>query len=152
MGAINFNFLNRAVELALEAEKNGNLPIGAVISLENQIVSGGFNTILQPEFNPGKHAEMNAMDGLPIPLWKRAKDLTIYTTLEPCCMCFGRILLSGIGKVVFGAFDKQAGAGCLLPHLPAFYHEKNKPLWVGPVEPETCDPLFERSKVLYDTI
>jgi len=150
--SMDFGFMEKAVELALEAEKIGNLPIGAVIILENTIIAEGANSILVPEFNPGKHAEMNAIDNIPVHLWRRSKDMTCYTTLEPCCMCFGRILLSGIGKVVFGANDPQGGAGCVIPHLPEFHQKNGKPLWVGPILPEVCDALFERAKTIFNTL
>lgn len=145
-------FMERAIALALETELQGNLPIGAVITLEHQIIASGANTLLHPRYDPKCHAEMNAMDQVPVDLWHRAKEMTCYTTLEPCCMCFGRILLSGIGKVVFGASDTAGGAGCLLNHLPPFYHTYPVPLWMGPVMPEKCDELFARALVKFNTL
>jgi tRNA(adenine34) deaminase len=147
-----FKLMQRAVQLALQAESNGNLPIGAVISLGYEIVAEGLNSILVPEFNPSKHAEMNALDAVPVQLWARAAEMTCYSTLEPCCMCFGRLLLSGIGKIVFGANDLQGGSRSLTHHLPSYYSLQNSPKWIGPIMPEVCNPLFERAKGRYNEL
>ncbi len=144
--------MERAIALALETEAQGNLPVGAVITLENTIIASGANTLVYPRYDPACHAEMNAMDQIPLDLWQRAKEMTCYTTLEPCCMCFGRMLLSGIGKVVFGASDTTGGAGCLLHHLPPYYDTHPVPLWIGPVMPEKCDALFARALVKFNML
>lgn len=138
--------------MALDAENKGNLPIGSVICLDNEIIAEGKNTMLFPVFNPGKHAEMNALDYVPTGLWARANEMICYTTLEPCCMCFGRILLSGIGKVVFGATDPEGGAGCLIHHLPCYYSKQNTPEWLGPIMPEVCNFLYERAAKTFEQI
>ena len=99
------NCLDRAVTLALDAEEAGNLPIGAVIALEEQIISEGKNTIWQPEKNLHKHAEMEALSRIPQDLINLPDRMTLYTTLEPCVMCFGAIMLYRIGRVVYGSKD-----------------------------------------------
>jgi tRNA(adenine34) deaminase len=144
-----FIFMQNAVDLARKAEYHGNLPIGAVIILENKIIAEGFNSIIVPEYNPANHAEMIALDKIPVELWSRAREMTCYTTLEPCCMCFGRLLLSEVGRIVFGAYDPEGGAGCLINHLPKFYTKKNIPLWEGPLMPDICDTLFNKSLLLF---
>jgi tRNA(adenine34) deaminase len=138
-------FMQRAIELALAAEAKGNLPVGALITLEGKIIAEGASSMLIPYYDPKGHAEMNAMDKVDISLWTRAKEMTCYTTLEPCCMCFGRLLLSGIGRIVFGSTDTEGGSSCLLPNLPKFYSSKNTPVFEGPLMPEACDPLFDRA-------
>lgn len=145
-------FMEMAIELALETESKGNLPIGAIITLDNEIIAKGSNTILSPYYDPKCHAEMNALDNVNKDLWQRSNYMTCYTTLEPCCMCFGRLLLSGVGRIVFGAVDIEGGAGCLLKHLPRFYNLTNVPIWVGPLMPEKCDELFKRSFLKFNTI
>jgi tRNA(adenine34) deaminase len=142
-------FMKRAIELAYQAEKLGNLPIGAVITLEDKIIAEGFNSIIVPEYNPCRHAEMIALDKVATEHWKRSGEMTCYTTLEPCSMCFGRLLLSEVGRVVFGAYDTVGGAGCLINHLPRFYTKKNIPKWEGPLMPEICDALFNKSLMLF---
>lgn len=142
-------FMKRAVALALEAEASGNLPVGAIITLEGSIIAEGSSSLLIPYFDPKGHAEMNALDKVDIALWKRSGEMTCYTTLEPCCMCFGRLLLSGVGRIVFGAADTEGGSSCLLPNLPKFYSSKNTPRMTGPVMPDVCDPLFRRAFQAY---
>ena len=144
--------MNRAIELALDAENEGNLPIGCVICLDHEIIAEGRNTMLFPVFNPGMHAEMNAIGNVSSGLWARANEMICYTTLEPCCMCFGRILLCGIGKVVFGALDTEGGSGCLLHHLPRYYSKQNIPRWQGPIMPEVCDDLYKRAALMFGKI
>jgi tRNA(adenine34) deaminase len=138
-------FMQRAVALALAAESAGNLPVGALITLEGKIIAEGASSLFVPYYDPKGHAEMNALDNVDLALWKRAAEMTCYTTLEPCCMCFGRLLLSGVGRIVFGSSDTEGGSSCLLPNLPKFYGSRNTPRMIGPLMPEICDPLFRRA-------
>jgi tRNA(adenine34) deaminase len=143
------DFLARAVELALEAEREGNLPIGAVIALDDGIIAEGASAIIAPAFHPGRHAEMEALRAVPVDSWSRRRDMTCYTTLEPCVMCFGTLLLHEIGRVVYGARDVRGGAVRMLDHLPSFYEESAVPDFSGPAWPEVCDPLYERAAVIF---
>lgn len=142
-------FLARAVELALAAESAGNLPIGALITLDGQILAEGANGMASPHFHPGRHAEIEALRNVPPHAWLRASEMTCYSTLEPCVMCTPTLLLHGIGRIVFGATDVGGGGGELLEHLPAFFDGRTTPEWIGPVLPERCDPLFERARARF---
>lgn len=145
--------LRRAVQLALEAEARGDLPIGAVVSLGEEVVAEAGNAVLQPLYHPGRHAETEALRRVPTGLWPRARELTCYTTLEPCLMCAGSLLLHGVGRVVFGARDPLGGAGYLLNTLPTYYEgAAGAPEWVGPLMPELCDPLFRRALARFDEL
>jgi tRNA(adenine34) deaminase len=146
-------YLRRAVQLALEAEARGDLPVGAVVTLGDEVVAEAGNAVLQPTYHPGRHAETEALRQVPPSLWPRARELTCYTTLEPCLMCGGSLLLHGVGRVVFGARDTLGGAGYLLTRLPAYYAGgAGAPEWVGPLMPELCDPLFRRALEHFDTL
>jgi tRNA(adenine34) deaminase len=146
-------FLRRAVRLALEAEAGGNLPVGAVVTLDGGVIAEAGNAVLAPAYHPGRHAETEALRLVPAGLWPRAREMTVYTTLEPCLMCAGALLLHGVGRVVFGASDTVGGAGPLLAHLPAYYAGgAGVPLWVGPLLPELCDPLFQRVLARFDQL
>jgi tRNA(adenine34) deaminase len=139
------DYLHRAVRLALEAERSGNLPIGALITLDGEVIAEAGNSILVPHYHPGRHAEMEALRLVPAELWPRSREMTCYTTLEPCLMCMGALLLHGVGRVVFGARDEEGGAGVALSHLPNYYaNGAGVPLWIGPVLPEVCDALYQR--------
>jgi tRNA(adenine34) deaminase len=145
--------LRRAVQLALEAEERGNLPVGAVLTLGEEVVAEAGNAVLQPSFHPGRHAETEALRQVPASLWPRGRELTCYTTLEPCVMCMGAMLLHGVGRVVFGSRDTVGGAGYLLTRLPDYYAGgAGVPEWVGPVMPELCDPLFRRALARFDEL
>jgi tRNA(adenine34) deaminase len=145
--------LQRAVKLALEAEKHGNLPIGTVITMAGKIIAEAGNSVLQPHYHPGRHAEMEAMARVPVDLWPRSREMICYTTLEPCLMCFGALLLHGVGQIVFGATDEEGGAGCILAHLPDYYADgASVPVWTGPVLPELCDELYRRARASFDLL
>lgn len=138
-------FMHRAIDLALMAEKEGNLPVGAVITQDDNIVAEGRSAILVPRFDATRHAEMEALRAVPQELWDLASTLTLYTTLEPCLMCFGSILLHRVGSVVFGSSDSFGGANVILHKLPPFFRDRfMETRWTGPIMPDACDQLRER--------
>lgn len=144
-------FLQRAVKLALKAEQGGNLPIGAVITLKDKIIAEGKNQIWNPHFSGTRHAEIEALRSVREELWPQSKQMTLYTTLEPCLMCAGAILLHHIGTVIFGAKDTIGGASSVFNHLPTFLENELKHTqWVGPASPEICDELFSHALKLID--
>jgi tRNA(Arg) A34 adenosine deaminase TadA len=133
--------MKRAVELALAAERAGNVPVGALITLDGEVIARGSSEVMKPVYHPGRHAEMVALARVDETLWPRAREMTCYTTLEPCVMCAGALLLHGVGRVVFGALDVQGGAGCVLEHLPPYYDQGGVYAWEGPLMAEVCDAL-----------
>ena len=145
--------LRRAIQIALEAEADGNLPVGAVVALGGEVIAEAGNAVLAPAYHPGRHAETEALRLVAPELWPRAREMTVYTTLEPCLMCAGALLLHGVGRVVYGASDTLGGAGPLLAHLPDYYAGgAGVPLWLGPALPEVCDPLFRRVLARFDKL
>ena len=145
--------MERAIGLALEAEHGGNLPIGAVIVLDGQIVAEGASAIAVPAYDPGRHAETEALSRVAGNLWTQAAGMTCYTTLEPCLMCYGSLLLHGVGRIVFGAIDPRGGASSILSHLPPFYSDGAiVPECVGPVLPARCDPLYLRARRAFEEL
>ena len=150
---IDLKHLRRAVALALEAERRGDLPVGSVVTLGGEEIAAAGNAVLVPAYHPGRHAEIEALSRVPVDLWPRGREMTCYTTLEPCVMCAGALLLHGVGRVVFGALDPLGGAGALLAHLPAYYAGgAGVPRWIGPALPEVCDPLFRRVLERFDAL
>ena len=138
-------FMLRAIELAQLAEREGNLPVGAVITFKEEIVAEGRSAIWVPKFDATRHAEMEALRAVPEELWNFSEEMSLFTTLEPCLMCFGSILLHRIGKVIFGSTDSYGGASPVMDHLPVYFHERiERTQWVGPSMPDLCDPLYER--------
>lgn len=143
------SFLREAIRLAEEAERKGNLPIGAVIVLGGQIIARGMNAIWQPAIELTNHAEMEALRSLPARLRAIGREMTLYTTLEPCLMCAGAILLHQVGRVVFGSSDPNGGVASCLDSLPPFFKDEYSLIrWTGPVLPGECDPLYFRVQEL----
>ena len=103
-------FMNIALELAKIAEKSGEVPVGAVIvDKKGEIISKAHN-LRETQKNALAHAELIAIEDACKAFggW-RLSDCTLYVTLEPCPMCTGAIVNSRIKRVVFGAYDMQAG-------------------------------------------
>ncbi len=143
---IDLLFFQRAIELALEAEAQGNLPIGSVVSFDGRIVAEGKNAMWVPEFNPIRHAEIEALTRVPRELWVNSRKITLYSTLEPCLMCTAAILQHSVGRVLFGSSDDYGGAGCVLGQMPPYFEQELASVqWLGPVLPEQCDPLYHRA-------
>ena len=139
------SFFHRAIVLANEAEKQNNLPIGAVITYEREIVAEGKNSIWSPTLSLTRHAEIEALGNVPEYLWSSSGKLTLYTTLEPCLMCLGAILLHQVGRVLYGSADGYGGASLVIGKMPTFFEEQiNQIEWIGPAFPGECDQLYKR--------
>ena len=106
----NRELMTRAIELAKEAASEGEVPVGAVISKNGEIIAEGRNRREKGK-NALFHAETEAIYNACNDLggW-RLQDCVLYVTLEPCPMCTGAIINSRISKVVYGAYDLKAGS------------------------------------------
>lgn len=103
-------WMRRALELAARAEAGGEVPVGALVVLNGEIIGQGWN---QPigSHDPTAHAEIVALRAAAAKLGNyRLTGSTLYVTLEPCPMCAGAIVHARILRVVFGAADPLAGA------------------------------------------
>jgi tRNA(adenine34) deaminase len=104
------NHLRAAIAEAQAAEANGEVPVGAVVVHENQIIGRGQNRVLR-DSDPTAHAEIVALREAGTALKNyRLEDCTLYATLEPCAMCAGAILHARIARLVYAAPDPKAGA------------------------------------------
>jgi tRNA(adenine34) deaminase len=102
-------FMHIALLEAEEAFEQGEIPVGAVIVLENKIIAKGHN-LTQTLNDVTAHAEMQALTAAFHYLGaKYLNDCTLYVTLEPCVMCAGALYWAQIGKVVYGAADPKRG-------------------------------------------
>ncbi|MEG0835346.1 MAG: tRNA adenosine(34) deaminase TadA [Christensenellaceae bacterium] len=103
-------YMRQAIEQAKQAELIDEVPIGAVIIHNGSVIASAYNT-RETTKNPLHHAEILAIHQAAKALgaW-RLLDCTLYVTLEPCPMCAGAIINARIPIVVFGAYDKKAGA------------------------------------------
>ena len=104
-------FLSKAIEEAKKAENIGEVPVGAIIVKDNEIIARGYN-LKESTNDPTAHAEIMAIRKASEVLgsW-RLNGCEMYVTLEPCTMCAGAIVQSRIGKLYIGTYDPRAG-GC----------------------------------------
>lgn len=137
------NYMRYAIEEAKKAMAIGEVPIGAVVVRNGEIVGRGYN-LRETKKDPTLHAEMIAIREASERLggW-RLIGCTLYVTLEPCPMCAGAIVQGRIEQVVYGASDPKAGcAGTLMNLLnePRFNHQV--PVVAGVLE-EECGQLLK---------
>jgi tRNA(adenine34) deaminase len=136
-------YMRRAVELARRAEEEGQLPVGAVIELDGELIAEGTSGVLEPDWQPGAHAVMVALEAVEAACWSRAAEMTCYTTLEPCVMCAGALVVHGVARVVFGAQSERDDGAAVCERVVS--GERGSGLaWEGPAMPEACDDLRER--------
>jgi len=111
------HYMELAIKEALKAKAIGEVPIGAIIVLNDEIIGSGYN-LRETEQRSIAHAEMLAIDKACSELgtW-RLEDATLYVTLEPCPMCAGAIVLSRVKRVVYGAADPKGGCAGTLMNL-----------------------------------
>lgn len=135
-------YMQIAINLAKEAENAGEIPVGAVVVLNDEIIGAGFNK-RETKHDISSHAEIEAIKAAEAKInnW-RLNGATLYVTLEPCLMCAGAILQSRISKVVFGSYDKRDGAlvSSYFVYDSPCIHER--PLVFGGVLEEECDKIL----------
>jgi tRNA(adenine34) deaminase len=114
-GPGDLDYMRRALELAREAQAAGEVPVGAVLVRDGAVVAIGANRPIGA-CDPTAHAEIEALRAGARALNSyRLINTTLYVTLEPCLMCAAALVHARVGRVVFGAFDPQAGgAGSLI--------------------------------------
>lgn len=103
-------FMQKALSLAAEAAAEGEIPVGALVVKDGEIIGVGRN-MREKHCDPSSHAEIEALRVAAERLgdW-RLNGCDIYVTLEPCPMCAGAIINSRISRVYFGAYDSRAGS------------------------------------------
>jgi tRNA(adenine34) deaminase len=104
------HFMHAALERARAADTAGEVPVGAVLVLNEAIIAGGENRPIAAR-DPTAHAEIEALRAAARALDSyRLPDTTLYVTLEPCPMCAAALVHARVRRVVFGAFDPRVGA------------------------------------------
>jgi tRNA(adenine34) deaminase len=110
MGVSDETFMRHALGLARRAQEEGEVPVGAVVVLEEKIIGEGWNRPIGAA-DPSAHAEIQAMRAAARERKNyRLIGATLYVTLEPCAMCVGAMFHARIRRVVFGAADPKTGA------------------------------------------
>lgn len=103
-------YMRRAIELAQQGEAVGEVPVGAVIVCNDEVVGEGFNQPITSH-DPTAHAEVVALRDAAKSIQNyRVIDSTLYVTLEPCTMCVGALIHARISRLVFGTTEPKAGA------------------------------------------
>ena len=137
------HWMRLAIAEARIAEAHGDVPIGAVVVVGDQVVGRGRNE-RELASDPTAHAEVLALREAAATIgdgW-RVSGATLYVTLEPCTMCAGAIVLARVPRVVFGAYDPKAGAcGSVLSVLDRPELNHRPAVTAGVLEPECAELL-----------
>jgi len=104
------HWMRYALELAERAAAEGEVPVGAVVVLDDKVIGEGWNRPISSD-DPTAHAEIVALRAAAQAMGNyRLPKTTLYVTLEPCVMCAGAMVHARVARLVFGAFDPKAGA------------------------------------------
>jgi len=103
-------YMKKAISLAKKAAKKDEVPVGAVLVMNDMIVASSYN-LKESRCNALHHAEILTLNKAykKLQTW-RLQGATLYVTLEPCMMCTGAIIQSRVSRVVFGAYDPKGGS------------------------------------------
>jgi tRNA(adenine34) deaminase len=135
-------FMRLALREAERAGAEGDVPIGAVVVREGEVIAAGRNERELRE-DPTAHAEVLALReaARTVGSW-RVLDATLYVTLEPCAMCAGAIVLARVPRVVYGASDPKAGAAGSVLDVLAEPRLNHRPEVEGGVLGQECGELL----------
>ena len=141
-------FMCEALVLAKQAAQEGEVPVGAVVVKDGNVIATGRNR-REGAHNALAHAEMEALNGACAALggW-RLSGCTLYVTLEPCPMCAGAIINARVDRVVYGADDPKAGSCGSMTNLFALPYNHSPQLERGVLEEECAAVLKEFFKDL----
>ena len=136
-------FMSRALLLAKKAYEEGEVPVGAVMVKDGEIIAEGYNMREQKQ-NALSHAEIECINKAcdVLKSW-RLDGCELYVTLEPCPMCTGAIINSRIKTVVFGAYDLKAGSMDSVINL-CDYPYNHKPEIYGGIMEDECKEILEK--------
>lgn len=136
------NYMQQALAQAKQAASKDEVPVGAVITLNNEVIATGYN---QPISNhdSSAHAEIVAIRQAGLYLKNyRLLNTTLYITLEPCAMCAGAIVQARIARVVYGATDPKAGAAGSVFNVLQSDKLNHKPEVTAGIMAEECGSLL----------
>jgi tRNA(adenine34) deaminase len=135
-------FMQMALELAAQGAARGEVPVGAVVVQEGDVIGQGFNCPITTS-DPSAHAEMVAIrDAARAVNNYRLPGSTLYVTLEPCSMCAGLIVHSRVARVVFGALEPKAGIAQSQGQFFAQPFLNHRVLLEGGVMAEACGAVL----------
>ncbi len=131
-------FMQKALSLADRAEQQDEVPIGAVLVYQDEIIGEGWNQSITLN-DPTAHAEIMAIRDAAKKIRNyRLNDTTLYVTLEPCSMCAGSLIHARIEEVIYGAKDLKAGAVESVHKLLDSNQKQHRVKWQGGVLADEC--------------
>ncbi|WP_243293080.1 tRNA adenosine(34) deaminase TadA [Bacillus sp. FJAT-47783] len=135
-------YMGLAIEEAKRAEAIGEVPIGAILVMDDEVVARAHN-LRETSQRSVAHAEVLVIDKAcqKLGTWRLEKS-TLYVTLEPCPMCAGAIVLSRVDRVVYGATDPKAGCAGTLMNLLSEERFNHQAEVVSGVRQEECSHLL----------
>jgi tRNA(adenine34) deaminase len=142
MAAEHEKYIRNALDLARDAARRNEVPVGAIVVSGGAIVAAATNRTVRDQ-DPTAHAELLAIREASSKLERwRLDDCTLYVTLEPCAMCAGAIVLSRMKRVVFGAWDEKAGMAGSVADLLRHHRLNHRPEVTGGVLADECASLL----------
>ncbi|HSW69848.1 MAG TPA: tRNA adenosine(34) deaminase TadA [Gammaproteobacteria bacterium] len=135
-------WMKQAIQLAKTAALNQEVPVGAVLVLDHQVIGEGWNQPIQAH-DPSAHAEIIALrEGAAKIQNYRTVNAALYVTLEPCIMCVGAIVHARLKRVVYGAADPKTGAVSSVFHLGEEKQFNHRVEYAGGLLAEECGELL----------
>lgn len=135
--------MGRALELAQRALEQGEVPVGAVVVHRGRVVGSGHNSTGKTGL-PWDHAEMIALrEAVRTIGYRSLENSVLYSTVEPCVMCIGAVLLARVPRVVFGAREPLTGACESVFSIPNEPRLERRPVVTGGVEEERARELMQ---------
>lgn len=136
------DFMRRAIALAKQAASVGEVPVGALVVKDGQVIGEGYNQPIS-SCDPTGHAEIVAMrQACEVLQNYRLTGCDLYVTIEPCTMCVGAMIHARIGKIIFGAAEPRAGALQSQLRLMDRDHYNHSIQWQGGVLAEECSEII----------
>jgi tRNA(adenine34) deaminase len=140
--ALDRQFMQQAIEQAHLAAIAGEVPVGAVLVRDGQVISKAFNKPIT-NYDPSAHAEMLALRQAALAEKNyRLPGTTLYVTLEPCAMCVGAMLHARVDRIVFGAPDPKTGAAGSVVDLFAIKQINHQTSIEGGIMGDECGQLL----------
>ena len=139
---MHIHFMNQALFQAEKAESMGEVPVGAVLVKNNEIISTGHNLVITNN-DPTAHAEIVVIRKASHLIQNyRIVDSELYITLEPCSMCYSAIINSRISRIIYGAHDTKTGACGTCINLSQSKCFNHKPEIIGGVLESECSEIL----------
>lgn len=142
MDQVDTTFMQLALEQAYSAEKAGEVPVGAILVRQGEILASTYNRPIGLS-DPCAHAEILALRQAGQVLGNyRLLDTTLYVTLEPCVMCIGALLHARVTRLVYGATDPKAGAIHSIFQIPSDTRLNHRIICEAGVLAEPCGAIL----------